>query len=191
MKEGPRPHRIMIQAPARLQCVRRAALVQTRPPEGSVKTATALSTGWCRRSGPAGSPPPRPVPPHAPDPCVAASRTRHCRCATGRATTVEMGPPGGSGGWWQHSPASLRQGHPSIVHQLGDQGLHSAFAGGDSSCRWHGCQTARAGRNLQEGPSKGEQLQRTTSSPAAELARGPSPHIPAVEPSSCQVSGVL
>ena len=29
MKEGPRPHRIMVQAPARLQCVRRAALVQT------------------------------------------------------------------------------------------------------------------------------------------------------------------
>lgn len=34
MKEGPRPHRIMVQAPARLQCVRRAALVQTRPPGG-------------------------------------------------------------------------------------------------------------------------------------------------------------
>ena len=35
---------------------------------------------------------------------------------------------------WQHSPASLRQGRPSIAHQLGDQCLHPAFAGGDSSC---------------------------------------------------------
>ena len=106
----------MIQAPARLQCVRRAALVQTRPPEGSVKTATALSTGWCRRSGPAGSPPPRPVPPHAPDPCVAASRTRHCRCATGRATTWRwVRPVAVEAGGSTHRPASGKATPASFI----------------------------------------------------------------------------
>ena len=36
----------------------------------------------------------------------------------------------------KHSPPSLRQGL-RIAHQLGDQGLHPTFAGGDSSCGGH------------------------------------------------------
>ena len=138
MKEGPRTHRTIGQAPARLHYVRRGALWRrTRPLEVLSRQDSAFDwlmppLGASRVSSTAARP---------------AARTRSFRrcfsdsasslrnngqalqlCRWVRAAAVRAGG--------KHSPPSLRQGL-RIAHQLGDQGLHPTFAGGHSSCRGH------------------------------------------------------
>eukprot|EP00964_Phaeocystis_antarctica_P155957 scaffold125405_cov62-Phaeocystis_antarctica.AAC.2 len=111
-----------------------------------------------------------------------AARTRSLRrCFSDSALSLRNGQARyycGDGStrrqWRQHSPASLRQGRPSIAHQLGDQCLHPAFAGGDSSCG-HALSRPAGGRNLQEvreGEHSGPPRRQTSRRPAHILMSG-------------------